>query len=73
MPYLKIDLSDCTGEDVESPVEEEEVIDDPVELADIEEEKKEIEAEVFRRQRWPAYVKYVDSLVTRIHPHNLIV
>ncbi|KAF9414328.1 hypothetical protein HW555_007725, partial [Spodoptera exigua] len=52
------------GEEVESPAEEEEEID-PEELADIEEEKRELEEQEFRASRWPAYVKYVDSLVSR--------
>ncbi|KAH9636656.1 hypothetical protein HF086_003474 [Spodoptera exigua] len=51
-------------EEVESPAEEEEEID-PEELADIEEEKRELEEQEFRASRWPAYVKYVDSLVSR--------
>lgn len=50
------------GEEVESPAEEEEELD-PEELADIEEERREMEEEAFRATRWPAYVQYVDSLV----------
>ncbi|KOB71033.1 Dynein heavy chain 9, axonemal, partial [Operophtera brumata] len=45
--------------------EEEEVVDDPEELADIEAERLEMEEDVFRKARWPAYVGYVDSLVSR--------
>ncbi|XP_045527512.1 dynein beta chain, ciliary-like [Pieris brassicae] len=55
---------DAGEEGVESPVEEEEELDE-AELADIEEEKREMEEEAFRAERWPAYVKYVDSLVSR--------
>ncbi|XP_068619246.1 dynein beta chain, ciliary-like [Battus philenor] len=51
------------GEEVESPAEEEEEVD-PEELADIEAERIEMEEEAFRSARWPAYVKYVDSLVS---------
>lgn len=54
----------CIGEEVDSPDEAEEVVDDPEELADIAEERKEMEEEAFRAERWPAYVKYVDSLVS---------
>ena len=36
---------------------------DPEELADIEAERLEMEEAAFRAARWPAYVKYVDSLV----------
>ncbi|KAI8425207.1 hypothetical protein MSG28_007028, partial [Choristoneura fumiferana] len=53
------------GEEVDSPAEEEEVITDPDELADIEAEKIEMEEERFRAARWPAYVRYVDSLVSK--------
>ncbi|KAJ8713922.1 hypothetical protein PYW08_007542 [Mythimna loreyi] len=53
------------GEEVDSPVEEDEEITDPEELADIEAERIELEEEAFRAERWPAYVKYVDSLVSR--------
>ncbi|XP_037301353.1 LOW QUALITY PROTEIN: dynein beta chain, ciliary-like, partial [Manduca sexta] len=53
------------GEEIESPAEEEEEIDDPEELADIEAEKREMEEEAFRAERWPAYVRYVDSLVSK--------
>ncbi|KAL0819776.1 hypothetical protein ABMA28_007817 [Loxostege sticticalis] len=52
------------GEDVDSPAEEEEELD-PEELADIEAEKREMEEEAFRAERWPAYVKYVDGLVSK--------
>ncbi|XP_022817840.1 dynein beta chain, ciliary-like [Spodoptera litura] len=52
------------GEEVDSPAEEVEELD-PEELADIEEERREMEEEAFRASRWPAYVKYVDSLVSR--------
>ncbi|XP_050667868.1 dynein beta chain, ciliary-like isoform X2 [Leptidea sinapis] len=52
------------GEEVDSPAEDEEEVD-PEELADIEEERREMEEEAFRAERWPAYVKYVDSLVSR--------
>ncbi|XP_039757462.1 dynein beta chain, ciliary-like [Pararge aegeria] len=52
------------GEEVDSPAEEEEEELDPEELADIEDERREMEAEAFRAERWPAYVKYVDSLVS---------
>ncbi|OWR50188.1 Dynein beta chain ciliary [Danaus plexippus plexippus] len=51
------------GEDVESPVEDEEEVD-PEELADIEEERRELEEAAFRAERWPAYVRYVDELVS---------
>ncbi|XP_013170954.1 PREDICTED: dynein beta chain, ciliary-like [Papilio xuthus] len=51
------------GEEVESPAEEEEEVD-PEELADIEAERIEMEEEAFRAERWPAYVKYVDGLVS---------
>lgn len=54
------------GEDVDSPAEEVEEITDPEELADIEAERIELEEEAFRAERWPAYVKYVDSLVKYI-------
>lgn len=54
----------CKGEEVDSPDEAEEVVEDPDELADIEEERREIEEEAFRAERWPAYVRYVDSLVS---------
>ncbi|XP_028032579.1 dynein beta chain, ciliary-like isoform X2 [Bombyx mandarina] len=53
------------GEEVESPAEEEEEIVDPEELADIEAERIEMEEEAFRAERWPAYVEYVDSLVSK--------
>ncbi|CAH0400414.1 unnamed protein product [Chilo suppressalis] len=53
------------GEEVDSPAEDEEEITDPEELADIEEEKREMEEEAFRAERWPAYIKYVDSLVSK--------
>ncbi|XP_060805137.1 dynein beta chain, ciliary [Amyelois transitella] len=59
------DARRAEGEEVDSPAEEEEVIDDPDELADIEEEKREMEEEAFRSARWPAYVEYVDSLVSK--------
>lgn len=42
------------------------MIDDPEELADIEAEKMEMEEKAFRAERWPAYVKYVDTLVRLI-------
>ncbi|GBP61181.1 Dynein heavy chain 17, axonemal [Eumeta japonica] len=51
------------GEDVES-LEEEEILD-PDELADIEAERQEEEDRIFRETRWPDYVRYVDSLVSR--------
>ncbi|CAB3248911.1 unnamed protein product [Arctia plantaginis] len=53
------------GEEIDSPDEEEEEITDPEELADIEAERIEMEEEAFRAERWPAYVKYVDSLVSK--------
>ncbi|XP_075982942.1 dynein beta chain, ciliary-like [Anticarsia gemmatalis] len=53
------------GEDVDSPAEEVEEITDPEELADIEAERLEMEEEAFRAARWPAYVQYVDSLVSK--------
>nr|XP_049704637.1 dynein beta chain, ciliary-like [Helicoverpa armigera] len=53
------------GEEVESPAEEEEEITDPEELADIEAERIEMEEAAFRAERWPAYVKYVDALVSK--------
>ncbi|XP_063367395.1 dynein beta chain, ciliary-like [Cydia amplana] len=56
---------DAGEEGVDSPAEEEEEITDPDELADIELEKREIEEENFRASRWPAYVEYVDSLVSK--------
>lgn len=40
------------------------MVEDPEELADIEEERREMEEEAFRAERWPAYVKYVDTLVS---------
>lgn len=49
---------------MDSPAEEEEEVLDPEELADIEAERIEKEEEAFRNERWPAYVKYVDSLVS---------
>ncbi|CAH2045643.1 unnamed protein product, partial [Iphiclides podalirius] len=52
------------GEEVDSPAEEEEEVLDPEELADIEAERLEKEEEAFRSERWPAYVKYVDSLLS---------
>lgn len=61
------------GEDVDSPAEEVEEITDPEELADIEEERVELETEAFRAERWPAYVKYVDSLVMLIFKYNCFV
>lgn len=59
-----------TGEEVESPAEEEEELD-PEELADIEEERREMEEEAFRAARWPAYVQYIDSLVRQIDLRKL--
>ncbi|KAJ0173728.1 hypothetical protein K1T71_010877 [Dendrolimus kikuchii] len=53
------------GEEVDSPAEEVEEITDPEELADIEAERIEMEEENFRAERWPAYVRYVDSLVSK--------
>lgn len=53
-----------SGEEVESPAEEDEKITDPEELADIKAEREEMEAEAFRAERWPHYVEYVDSLVS---------
>ncbi|XP_041969099.1 dynein beta chain, ciliary-like [Aricia agestis] len=56
------------GEEVESLVEEEELDPeelDPEELADIEEERRELEQQAFREERWPAYVQYIDSLVSK--------
>lgn len=52
-------------------MEEEEEILDPEELADIEAERIDKEEEAFRNERWPAYVKYVDSLV-RLHTYRNI-
>ncbi|CAB3248907.1 unnamed protein product [Arctia plantaginis] len=42
-----------------------EEITDPEELADIEAERLEKEEEAFRAERWPDYVKYIDSLVSK--------
>lgn len=57
---------------MDSPDEAEEVVEDPEELADIEEERREMEEAAFRAERWPAYVKYVDSLVsTNADDHKL--
>ncbi|KAI8425202.1 hypothetical protein MSG28_007025 [Choristoneura fumiferana] len=49
----------------DSKVEEQDTITDPDELADIEAEKIEMAEENFRAERWPAYVTYVDSLVSK--------
>lgn len=57
---------------MESPDEAEEVVEDPEELADIEEERKEIEEAIFRAERWPAYVRYVDTLVSTDHTPTIV-
>lgn len=54
-----------SGEEVDSPAEEVEDYS-PEELAEIAEEAQENEEEAFRAERWPAYVKYVDSLVSHL-------
>lgn len=65
--------SNNLGEEVDSPAEEEEVEVDPEELADIEAERIEMEEEAFRAERWPAYVKYVDGLVSILVYHKHII